>query len=196
MFSDGDMDLSKCDVLSGCSDEELVSRCKEGRISAPYVSELIYRYFAFIKGKAAVMCGTPSLCDDFVQEGLLGFMNAIRCFDPEKGGSFSAFAHTCVINRMKTAAVRHSRQYESEEGSENEQGENKNTPESILMSRELFSDLERLLSPKEYSIFKLYAAGLSCGEIAGKLGITVKSADNAIQRVRRKLRNELESDGS
>lgn len=61
-----------CDSLSSCSDEELVERCRGGRLSVPAASELIYRYFGFIKSKAASMCGSASVCDDFVQEGVLG----------------------------------------------------------------------------------------------------------------------------
>ena len=66
-----------CDSLSSCSDEELVERCRGGRLSVPAASELIYRYFGFIKSKAASMCGSASVCDDFVQEGVLGFLSAM-----------------------------------------------------------------------------------------------------------------------
>lgn len=196
MNPNGKTDDSKCDMLSACSDEELVARCQGGRLSAPYVSELIYRYFSFIKSKAAHMCSSPSSCDDLVQEGLLGFMSAIRRFDCAKGAKFSSFAYSCVTNRMKTAAARMSRLSESEEGTDSEEGEDNITPESIIISREFFSNIEKLLSPLEYSIFKMYISGLSCGEIAEKLGISRKSAGNAIQRARQKLRTELDGDNS
>ncbi|UKI16084.1 MAG: hypothetical protein L6V87_10410 [Ruminococcus sp.] len=76
-----------CDSLSSCSDEELVERCRGGRLSVPAASELIYRYFGFIKSKAASMCGSASVCDDFVQEGVLGFLSAIRHYSSDKGHS-------------------------------------------------------------------------------------------------------------
>ena len=95
-----------CDSLSSCSDEELVERCRGGRLSVPAASELIYRYFGFIKSKAASMCGSASVCDDFVQEGVLGFLGAIRHYSSDKGTAFSSYAYSCVVNRMKTAAAK------------------------------------------------------------------------------------------
>ena len=88
MSSDGNFDLRN-DRLSEISDEELVRLSIDSRLSASYMSELIYRYFGFIKGKAAAMCITPSSYDDFVQEGLLGFLSAVRNFDSSKGAKFS-----------------------------------------------------------------------------------------------------------
>ncbi len=179
------------DSLSSCSDEELAGRCSEGASSVPAFSELIYRYFGFIKSKAAQMCGSPSSCDDFVQEGLLGFLSAVRNYDPEKGSSFSAFAYSCVVNRMKTAAAKLSRLHSSEEGNGEEEGENNLTPESIIIQRELFRELESVLSPMEYAIFRLHITGLTPAEIAKRMNITPKAAGNAVTRVRRKLRGKI-----
>ena len=192
--TDKGTDNQSCDGLSLCSDEELVGRCRRTRLTAPCFSELIYRYFPFIKSKAAQLCPSPSACDDFVQEGLLGLISAVKGFDPEKGEKFSAYAYSCVSNRMRSAAAGISRLQERENGSDEPQAEDLTTPESILISRELFGSLERLLSRKEYEIFMMYVSGLSCGEIAARLGISPKSADNAVQRSRRKLRAELEGD--
>lgn len=195
MIPDPNTEYPKSDMLSACSDEELVSKCREGRLSAPYVSELIYRYFAFIKSKAAQFDGTSASTDDFVQEGLLGFMNAIRCFEPERGSKFSSFAYSCVTNRMKTAAAGMDRLREHENDDGQGEGEDNITPESIIISRELFSELEKNLSQMEYSILRMYITGLDCEEIAERLGIPKKSAENAVQRARRKLRAELEKNG-
>lgn len=185
------------DMLSACSDEELVEKCRGDRLSAPYATELIYRYFAFIKSKAAqfgsdrTTGGGAVSADDLVQEGLLGFMNAVRSFDPERGSKFSSFAYSCVTNRMKTAAVRMNRLCEGEDGYDDSEGEDHVTPESIVISRELFSELERALSPMEYSVLRMHMAGLEKGEIAIKLGISEKSAENAVTRAKRKLKAAL-----
>ena len=180
-----------CDSLSSCSDEELARRCRGGKSSVPAVSELIYRYFGFIKSKAASMCGSPSACDDFVQEGLLGFLSAVRNYSPEKGSSFSAFAYSCVVNRMKTAAAKLSRLQSSEEGSDEDEGEDNLTPESIIIQRELFRELESALSPMEYEIFRLHITGLTPCEITKRMNIPQKSAENAVARARRKLRGKI-----
>lgn len=182
------------DSLSVCADEELAEKYRTAGPSAPYVSELIYRYFPFIKMKAAQMSAGSSACDDFVEEGLLGFMNAVRGYDPEKGESFSAYVHTCVINRMKTAAARLCRQNAEEIISEEEQGEDRITPENVFMGRELMQDISDELTELEYKAFRLYYSGLSGAEIGGVLGIQTKSADNAVQRARRKLREMLTED--
>lgn len=182
---------NQCDSLSACSDEELVERCRGGRLSVPAASELIYRYFGFIKSKAASMCGSASVCDDFVQEGMLGFLSAVRHYSSEKGTSFSSYAYSCVVNRMKTAAAKLSRLQSSEEGSDEDKGEDNLTPENIIIQRELFRELEDILSPMEYEIFRLSITGLTAEEIARKLNISVKSAENAVSRARRKLKGKI-----
>ena len=164
-----------CDSLSSCSDEELVERCRGGRLSVPAASELIYRYFGFIKSKAASMCGSASVCDDFVQEGVLGFLSAIRHYSSDKGTAFSSYAYSCVVNRMKTAAAKLSRLQSTEEGSDEDKGEDNLTPENIM----------------EYEIFRLSITGLTSEEIAKKLNISVKSAENAVSRARRKLKGKI-----
>lgn len=175
--------------LSSLSEEELVLRCMSGKTSAVYVSELVCRYFPFIKSKAAVFCGFPAQYDDFVQEGLLGLINAVRGFDSGRGGKFSSYAYACIVNRMKTAASKQAFGISCSDGEE--KGEDNSTPESIFIGRELLSGLEDRLSELEYGVCTLYAAGLSCAEISKKLGISRKAADNALGRARRKLRSEL-----
>ena len=192
MLAEGANNNPEGDMLTSCSDEELVSRYNSGDHQAGCFSELVCRYFPFIKGRASVFCTSLSNNEDFVQEGLLGFMKAVRSFDGCKGDNFSAYAHSCVINRMKTAAVRFNRQTRDENGDESI-AEDNTTPESIIIGREFMGSLEQMLSGREYEIFMLYVSGLSCGEIAGRLGISQKSADNAVQRARRKLRAEFYS---
>ncbi|MCM1578125.1 MAG: sigma-70 family RNA polymerase sigma factor [Ruminococcus sp.] len=184
----------KPDSLSACTDSELAEKYKSAEQSAPYASELICRYFPFIKMKAARisrMSGNNSSCDDFVEEGLLGFMNGVRGYDPNKGTEFSAYVHACIVNRMRTAAARLRVQNSEEIISEEEQGEDRITPENIFMGRELMQDISEELTDLEYKAFRLYYKGLSGSEIGGALGIPAKSADNAVQRARRKLREML-----
>lgn len=179
------------DMLSKMSDEELAEKCSEANNQAAYISELVVRYFAFIKKKAGEFCSLPANYDDLVQEGMLGFMNAVKHFDENRSSKFSSFAYSCVVNRIKTAASKQNMDCECSDNSE--QGEDIFNPESMLIRRELLTSMEKSLSSREYSIFRLYMSGLSYSEIADKMSISSKSVDNAVQRVRRKLRAELDN---
>lgn len=179
---------SDTDRLAEYTDEQLVSLCRSGNAPVQYLSELVYRYYGFIKSKASVFCSVPASYDDFVQEGLLGFMNAVKSYDEGRKVHFSSYAYICVLNSMKTAARKLSRLSESEEGSENEHGEDTQNPESIIIQREAFGEMCDVLTEYEYNIFMMFIKGLSYEEIAQRLNITPKSADNAVARARRKLR--------
>ncbi len=191
MTEDGNNDNNLYDFLSACSDEELVSRCTSFNNSAPFASELILRYFGFIKKKASQLCGSVSSYDDFVQEGLLGLINAVKGFDPNKGTDFSSFAAACIVNRIKNAAAKQNRTLEREDNSDNKEAEDRLTPESIIIEREFYSEICSVLSPLEYKIFRLFITGLTYSEIAQRTGITPKAADNAVQRARKKLRGKM-----
>lgn len=179
--------VSESDALSSFSDEELVRRYRLGRNSRSCETEIVVRYFSFIKSKASSFGYDCSSREDLVEEGLLGLMNAVRCFDEEKGNKFSAYAYSCVVNRMRTAAEKLSKVSESEETSEDEHGEDREDPESIFLGKELAAEIRERLTPSEFSVFSLYAKGMTAGEISAQLGISYKSADNAVQRSRRKL---------
>lgn len=183
------------DFLSDFSDEELAYRCSESESAVSYTTELIYRYFGFIKSKAAQMCYVPSSYDDFVQEGLLGFLSAVRCFDPEKGERFSAYARVCVINRMISAGEKLNRMESGSEESE-ESGSDSSTPENIIIRREMVGELKGMLSALEYEALCLYAAGLGKDEIAERMNITPKAADNALARARKKARGKIHGGSS
>ena len=178
------------DVLSERSDEELCELCRENKLCVSCYTEIIYRYFPFIKSKAAAICPDDSAYDDIVQEGMLGLLSAVRNFDGEKGSKLSSFIYSCAVNRMKTAAAKLRGQQSAEDKGEDEPSYSL-TPESIIIQRELFSELENTLSPLEKRIFLLHISGLSFEEIAARLGISRKSAANAGGRAAAKLRQKL-----
>ncbi|MBQ7782561.1 MAG: sigma-70 family RNA polymerase sigma factor [Oscillospiraceae bacterium] len=186
-----DNNSDRCDKLSLLSDEELAEKYRSGKPSVSYASELIYRYFGLIKSKAASMCSNPSAYDDLVQEGLLGLLNAVRCYRDDKGAGFSTFASVCIANRIRSAAAKLERQQLSEEEGGDEQAEDNADPESIIIGRELLSELYGSLSPLEYDALRYYTVGLNSREAAERLGITEKSAENAITRARKKLKGKL-----
>lgn len=157
----------------------------------------------FIKAQM-ISAGTEVDADDLRQEGLIGLLKAITSFNADRGFKFSTFAEICIINQMRTFLVKSRKNfisYESLDELPEEIAIDWQTPESICMTRELFSELwyavDNLLSENEYKIFNLCISGISYREIAGKLGISEKSVDNAMQRARKKIRryiNNIEDD--
>lgn len=190
---------SDFDELSAFEDNELIDvfrRERDTEYGRNAVSVLISRYLGLVRKKASVFSGGNAESDDLAQEGLLAFMRAVESFDSDRGAKFSSFADVCVTNGIKNAAAKLSKN-SGESLSENleETAEDRSTPENIWFEKEAVSDLYKeiaaLLSKNEWDIFRLYLGGASYGEIADKLGITPKSVDNAVFRVRKKLRSLL-----
>ena len=147
--------------------------------------------------------------EDFVQEGMIGLFNAIRDFDIESDNSFSTFAYICIRNKLKNTLTYANRKkhlplknYEHLEfiNADNEKMENENVisdngandPESIVLIdedvRELYRDIEEKLSELEKKVIYLYLEGYSRKEIASALGKGDKSVDNALTRIKIKLK--------
>lgn len=177
-----------------CTDEELAA-IAEKNSEAMYV--LIARYTKLIRWKAAQLCGSVE-ADDLAQEGFMGLVSAAAAYDGKKNVRFSTYAGTCITNRM-ISALRSSSSLPTPVGDisapEFEMPDTCAQPDSIVMQREewaaLWQKIVSQLSPMEYRICMMFMGGSGYDEIAGKLGISVKSVDNALQRVRRKLRGKI-----
>lgn len=199
----GEVSMVKSSVaaLSALTDEELVLRNREQDREAEAV--LISRYITPIDRIAYRHCGVLDF-DDLVQEGCIGFLDAIASFDPAKGASFRTYALTCIRNRMykaleKTQSDKARLLLESvslDELSESAfSGEP--TPEQAFLSRERVEgwlrEIDRVLSPMERKVFFAHLGGFEYQTIADTLHISLKSVDNALQRVRRKLKTIVQS---
>ncbi len=158
-------------------------------------SELISRYVGMVRRLVHVYSYNLSDCDDLVSEGIIGLMNAVKSYDGSKGAAFSTYAYACIHNRIITALKKSSRIINCEENLDSVSLGDGSSPESIVMDREklskAFSWMESGLSKTEKSVFEGYMSGLSYAGIAKKLGISPKSVDNALLRVRKKLRSNL-----
>lgn len=165
-----------------------------GKDEAAY-SELISRHIGTVRRLAHLYSLNPSDCDDLVSEGIVGLLNAVRTFDGSKGASFSTYAYACANNRILTALKKSSRIRGCEENIDDYNLEGEASPESIVINREeigeVFSLIEKGLSKTEKRVFEEYLSGSSYQETAARLGISLKSVDNALLRVRRKLRSKL-----
>lgn len=184
--------------LEKLSDNELLSVVhaeRNGRSGRDAVSVLILRYLKLVLKRAHALSGDYSDVEDLTQEGLLALYKAIESYDPSRGASFSAFANTCVSNRIKTVAAGFAKINDSRVTSDDDSGDiavSDASPENICLekesSRSLNSEISSVLSPREIRVFGLYLDGLSYREIADKLDVTEKSVDNAMFRIRKKLR--------
>lgn len=198
--------------LKHLTDEEIVELAKNGNVTA--LEYLINKYKNFVRAKARTYFLIGADREDIIQEGMIGLYKAIRDYRYDRQASFRAFAEICVTRQMITAIKTATRQkhiplnsYISlnkpvfDEESERTLGEvvtteKEGNPEEMFINQENLMDIEstmqRILSPLEQDVVNLYLEGKSYTEIAQKLGRHVKSVDNALQRVKRKLEQYLE----
>ena len=172
------------------ADETLIRRLRAGESAiADYLME---KYKGLVKKKARAMFLIGGDTDDLIQEGMIGLFKAVRDYQPDREASFQSFANLCIDRQIYSAIKSSNRQkhqplntYVSLSSSETEEdlrdtyAEHDN-PESILIDRENVSALENEMH--------LYLEGNSYIEIAEILGKTPKSIDNALRRIRKKIK--------
>ena len=177
-------------------DSELCRLCRQGDENAFRV--IASRYFLLLKKSASKYAESAADSDDFLQEGLIALHDAAMTYDENAGAAFRTYAGVCVRNRM-ISALRHQQAMKKKSmvASSIEEAENvPSSPESdplnaVIMSEELdhfYGFLRERLSSNEEKVLDLYLEGLSFDEIAQRLGVSRKSCDNAMQRVRKTLR--------
>ena len=193
-------------------DEDVVALCRAGDQVA--VEYLLNKYKNFVRSKARSYFLIGADHEDIVQEGMIGLFKAIRDYQAERLSSFRAFAELCITRQIITAIKTATRQkhvplnsYVSlnkpiyDEESDRTlmdvivEGRAQN-PEELIIDREnlvsLRDQVDQVLSSLEQDVLNAYLDGKSYQEIADKLGRHVKSIDNALQRVKRKLEKHLE----
>ena len=194
------------------TDEEIALEAKDGDNTA--LEFLINKYRNFVKAKARSYFLIGADREDIIQEGMIGLYKAIRDFKGDKLSSFRAFAELCITRQIITAIKTATRQkhiplnsYVSlnkpiyDEDSDRTlldilSGAKITDPEELMINREEYDDIEfkmgEILSDLEWKVLMLYLEGKSYQEIALELRRHVKSIDNALQRVKRKLERYLE----
>lgn len=210
MKSNAQIDSVKC--FSTMNDEEIVEDSRAGDDRA--LEYLINKYKGFVRAKARTYFLIGADREDIIQEGMIGLYKAIRDFRKDKLSSFRAFAELCITRQIITAIKTATRQkhiplnsYVSlnkpifdEESNRTLMDiiseESINDPEEMVINREEFSGIEakmgEILSSLECEVLTSYLQGKSYQEIAVELDRHVKSIDNALQRVKRKLEKYLE----
>lgn len=194
------------------TDEEIVDLAQQGDQYA--IEFLVDKYKNFVRAKARSYFLIGADKEDIIQEGMIGLFKAIRDYRLDKLTSFRAFAELCITRQIITAIKTATRQKhiplnsyvslnkpiydeESDRTLIDILSTNKITnPEDIIISREEFIFIEKkmgeILSSLEWKVLMAYLEGKSYQEIAAELKRHVKSIDNALQRVKRKLEKYLD----
>jgi RNA polymerase sporulation-specific sigma factor len=197
--------------LDSASDEELVALYREGWEAA--VEALLHRYrnFARLKARSYFLAGADK--DDIVQEGMIGLYKAIRDFDAGMETAFRSFAEVCITRQIITAVKTATRQkhiplntYVSLNKPITTEGEGDYVlqdvlgaeapdPADLVISHEELRSMKlafsEILSDFEAEVLHMYVEGKSYQEIGAHLNRHVKSIDNAIQRIKRKVELHL-----
>ena len=210
VFEQVSVDFPGC--YSEMTDEQIVKLCHDGDAMAE--EYLLNKYKNFVRSKARSYFLIGADHEDIVQEGMIGLYKAIRDFKQEKLSSFRAFAELCITRQIITAIKTATRQkhiplnsYVSlnkplyDEESDRTlldilmEGTTSN-PEDMIINQENLGNIHKrineVLSGLEQEVLAAYLDGKSYQEIAEALGRHVKSIDNALQRVKRKLEKYLE----
>ena len=201
--------------LTDLEDEDLVARWQAGDADSLEVLLQRYRRFARSKARSYFLVGADA--DDVEQEGLIGLYKAARDFRDDRQSSFRAFAELCVTRQVISAIKAATRQkhqplnrYVSISGVRGSDDPGEGAVEDLLddhratdpadevISNEQIQAMRRSmadsLSGLEVDVLKLYVEGKSYQEIGSQLGRHVKSIDNALQRIKRKLDHHLSDD--
>ncbi len=197
-----------------CSDEELILRLRDGE--EDITDYIMDKYKNLVKSKAKSMYILGADSDDLIQEGMIGLFKAVRDYDSGRDASFFTFADLCISRQMYTAVQASRRQKHaplnsyislySHVASGGEQGEEAElvsllaakaelSPEEMVIDKENVENVERAiereLSTFEKQVLDLHLTGMGYIQIAKVLGRDEKSADNALQRIKGKLKKAI-----
>lgn len=194
------------------NDEELVNLIREGQDFALDFLMNKYKLLVEKKSKSYFLIGASK--DDIIQEGMIGLFKAIRDYDPNREASFYSFADLCVTRQMISAVKASTRQkhmplnsyvslnkpaYEEENDKtallERMPSSKIINPEALFIGKEnrhiIEIELTKRLSKFEKQVIELYIDGISYVEIADMLDRPIKSIDNALQRIKKKVEQIL-----
>ena len=199
--------------ITELEDLELVQRVRAG--DERCLETLLGRYRNFARSKARSYFLAGSDKEDVVQEGMIGLFKAIRDFDLEQETPFRAFAELCISRQILTAIKTANRQKHQPLNSSisldapayGDDQSNRSVGDHLVASSVMSDPVEMVISAQEIEairdsmsdsltdlegdVLRLYMDGKSYEEIAGALGNHVKSIDNALQRIKRKLQRHL-----
>lgn len=196
------------------TDEELILRLRDGEEAI--MDYILDKYKNLVRKYARNMYILGAEEQDLIQEGMIGLFRAIKDYDSGRDASFYTFADLCVSRKMYNAIEASKREkhtplndyisfYSDSDGENNEgktmlldllSADETSNPEKLFIDRENVERIQRLvvqeLSGFEKQVFDLYITGMKYGQIAKVLGRDEKSADNALQRIKSKLKKAMQ----
>ena len=201
---------------SAYTDEELICRLRDGEEAI--MDYILNKYKNLVRKHAGTMYILGAEEQDLIQEGMIGLFRAIKDYDSGRDASFFTFADLCISRKMYTAIEASKREkhtplnnyisfYASNDSDSIDSktmfmdllsaGEISN-PENLLIDKENVEQIENLveqeLSSFEKQVFDLYITGMKYGQIAKVLGKDEKSTDNALQRIKNKLKKAMQKE--
>jgi RNA polymerase sporulation-specific sigma factor len=203
-------------VYEGKTDEELIDRLRDGESGiTDYIMEK-YKNLVRKKAKSMYILGADN--DDLIQEGMIGLFKAIRDYDSGRDASFYTFADLCISRQIYKAVQASNREkhtplntyislYTNMADSANDgnpvelvnvlESDIENNPEQLMIDQENVAHIEAIidkeLSSFEKQVLDLYLTGMSYSQIAKVLSRDEKSTDNALQRLKAKLRRVVKN---
>lgn len=183
------------------TDEQLIERLFAGETEIE--DYLMEKYKTIVRAKARAMYLIGGDTDDLIQEGMIGLVKAVRNYKKEKQASFRTYANLCIERQMyKAIEASKGKKHQplnsyislSEKSSEEIlMNQWEDSPESILVDQERaeskMDHIRNILSPFENHVLELHLSGYTYIQIADMMDKVPKSIDNAIQRIRAKVRN-------
>ena len=186
------------------SDEELIEKLRQGENDiTDYILE---KYKPLVRKKTNAMYLIGGETEDLIQEGMIGLIKAIRDYRPDKDASFYHFAELCINRQLYSALEASNRKkhqplnsYISLSDQDNQGAvaaellvDQERGPEQMVIEQELWEEykkrLEQNLSKMENKVLQYYLDGNHYIQIAEIMGKSPKSIDNALQRIRQKIR--------
>ncbi|HIW80395.1 MAG TPA: RNA polymerase sporulation sigma factor SigH [Candidatus Acetatifactor stercoripullorum] len=205
--------MTEAERYGNAGDEELILRLRDGEQAI--MDYICNKYKNLVRSKAKSMFILGGDNDDLIQEGMIGLFKAVRDYDSGRDASFYTFADLCISRQMYTAVRASGRQkhfplnnYVSLDSAPGQQADQEElrlfealaaraelNPEAVFLDKErvayLENTIENELSAFEKQVLDLYMTGMSYTQIAKVLGRDEKSTDNALQRLKSKIRKRL-----
>lgn len=197
--------MGQGDYKDVSTDEQLIAMLRDGRTEV--MDYLLEKYKNLVRKRANALYLIGGETEDLIQEGMIGLFKAIQDFRPDKEATFYHFAEICIARQMYTAVEASQRKKHTplntyvslDAGQDGQDGLYMHAgqpqtldPEAMFISREtvkqLLQQLSERLSRMERQVLALYLEGMNYSQIAEQMGKTPKSIDNALQRIRGKIK--------
>lgn len=192
------------------TDEELVDRLHQGENEI--MDYILEKYKPLVRKQTNALFLIGGENEDLIQEGMIGLFKAIRDYDDTKEATFFYFAQLCIKRQLASALEASNRKkhiplnnYVSFSSDENDNvaaleatiSQGVESPEQMVLEQEKVIEFKEQirakLSKMEKEVLNLYLEGYNYTQIAKIMEKTPKSIDNALQRIRQKIRGVLES---